>query len=159
MFTPGDPRIDEILSLAALAAGEGLLDRQRPRWRELVTVLLGGIREAAGAKAQPPRQNLRAGMELEVDVLEPDELAGLTTSSVGSGGLAIRIPKPIPAGTQIALSIKLNQRKVPLLAKGLVVWSGEGQVGVAFVNVYQHDRELLEGLAVQALLGPDKPFA
>ena len=35
MFLPSDPRFDEILELAEHATGEGLLDRQRPRWRVL----------------------------------------------------------------------------------------------------------------------------
>jgi hypothetical protein len=33
-----------------------------------------------------------------------------------------------------------------------VIWSRPGELGVAFVDLYQNDRELLEGLAVKALL-------
>lgn len=152
MFPPGDPRNDEILSLAANAVGDGLLDRQRPRWRELVTQLLGGILEKAAPGGAGRRQNLRADVELEVDILEPEELASLATSSVGSGGLSIRIAEVIPVGTLIDLSISLPQRRVPLLVRAQVVWSREGELGAAFIDLYQHDRELLEAVAVRALL-------
>lgn len=155
MFPPGDPRNDEILSLAAQALGDGLFDRQRPRWRELVTQLLGSIQEAAGPGEHERRRTLRADVDLEVDILEPEELASLATSSVGSGGLAIRIAEVIPVGTQIDLSIKVAQRPVPLLVKAQVVWSRPGELGAAFVDLYQHDRELLEGIAVKALLAAE----
>jgi hypothetical protein len=44
------------------------------------------------------------------------------------------------------------QRKVPLLVKAQVVYSRPGELGVAFVDLFQNDRELLEGIAVRALL-------
>ena len=153
MFPPSDPRFDEILELAAHATGEGLLDRQRPRWRELVVELLGSIQAAGGTADTERRQALRADVALEVDILEPDELASLATSSVGSGGLSIRIAEVLPVGTPIALSIKLAQRRVPLLVTAQVVWSRPGELGAVFVDIFQNDRELLEGLAVTALLG------
>src|SRR5258708_32839669 len=112
MSPPDDPRYEEILELADHAKGDGLLDRPRPRWRELVTELLGSIHHTAGTP-QERRQALRADVELEVDILEPEELASLATSSVGSGGLSIRIAEVIPVGTPIALSIKLEQRRGP----------------------------------------------
>src|ERR1700674_528431 len=152
MFPPDDPRYDEILELADHAKGDGLLDRQRPRWRELVTELLGNIHHAAGAP-QRKRQALRADVELEGGILEPDELASLATSSVGAGGLFIRIAEVIPVGTPIALSIKLEQRRVPMLVEAQVVWSRPGELGAAFVDLFQNNRELLEGVAVSALLG------
>jgi hypothetical protein len=154
MFPPDDPRYDEILELADHAKGGGLLDRQRPRWRELVTELLGSIHHAAGSP-QERRQALRADVELEVDILEPDELASLATSSVGSGGLSIRIAEVIPVGTPIALSIRLEQRRVPILVEAQVVWSRPGELGAAFIDLFQNDRELLEGVAVSALLGKE----
>ena len=152
MFLPNDPRFDEILELAAHAKGEGLLDRQRPRWRELVVELLGSIHVASRGTDAERRQALRADVALEVDILEPDELASLATSSVGSGGLSIRIAEVLPVGTPLALSIKLAQRRVPLLVTAQVVWSRPGELGAAFVDIFQNDRELLEGLAVAALL-------
>jgi hypothetical protein len=33
-----------------------------------------------------------------------------------------------------------------------VVWCRQGEVGVAFVDLFQNDREMLEGLAVKTLL-------
>ena len=152
MFRPGDPEYEELLHLAGLAARGLLLDGQRARWRELTTQLLGSIREQQ--TFQPERQHLRADVELEVDILAPDEMASLATSTVGAGGLSIRIAEVIPRGTQVDLSIKLPGRRVPLLAKAQVVWSQPGAVGLAFVDLYQNDREMLEALAVQALLRP-----
>lgn len=113
--------------------------------------LLGSIRERQ--TFQPERQDLRAPVELEVDILAPEEMASLATSTVGAGGLSIRIAEVIPGGTQLDLSIKLPERKVPLLVKAQVVWSRPGELGAAFVDAYQNDREVLEALAVQALLG------
>src|SRR5438874_5765623 len=148
MFLPSDPRFDEILELAEHATGEGLLDRQRPRWRVLVRELLGSINEVFGLR----RQDLRAPLELEVDILAPEDMASRATSSVGSGGLAIRIAGVIPAGTPLELEIKLDQRKDPLKLHAQVAWSKHGQLGAAFTDIFQGDRELLEGLAVTALL-------
>lgn len=153
MFRPGDPPYEELLHLASLATRGLLLDGHRARWRELTTRLLGSIREQQ--TFQPERQDLRAPVELEVDILAPEEMASLATSTIGAGGLSIRIAEVIPRGTQIDLSIKLPERKVPFLVKAQVVWSRPGELGAAFVDAYQNDREVLEGLAVQALLGGD----
>lgn len=153
MFRPGDPPYEELLRLASLATRGLLLDGQRARWRELTTRLLGSIREQQSF--QPERQDLRAPVELEVDILAPEEMASLATSTIGAGGLSIRIAEVIPKGTQLDLSIKLPERKVPLLVKAQVVWSRPGELGAAFIDAYQNDREVLEGLAVQALLGRD----
>ncbi len=145
-----DPRRQQILELADLALADGLMDFQRPLWRELVTWFLGSIRDPFGGVSDR-RRHVRAPMELEVDILEPEELASLATSSIGAGGLAIRIAEVIPVGTQLDLSIKVAQRKVPLLAKAQVVWSREGELGAMFVDLFQNDRELLEALAVKEL--------
>jgi len=150
MFEPGDPRRDEILDLANFAVRDSLRDGQRPRWRELVGQLLGNIRSEGGMAER--RQHLRAPAELEVDILAPEEMASLATSTVGAGGLSIRIAEVIPAGTQVDLSIKVPQRRIPLLVQGQVVWSRPGELGLAFVDLFQNDRELLEGIAVKALL-------
>jgi len=149
MIRPGDPRYEEILRLASLAVSDQLVDGQRPRWRELVTQLLGSIESAGGAKR---RQDLRGPAELEVDILAPDEMASLATSTVSGGGLSMRIVEVIPIGTPIDLSIKVPQRKVPLLVTAQVVWSRPGELGATFVGLVEKDRELLEGLAVKALL-------
>jgi hypothetical protein len=145
VIEPGDPRHQQLLELADLAVGNGLMDFQRPIWRDLVTQLLGSIREER-------RKDIRAPLELEVDILAPEEIASLATSSVSAGGLSIRIAEVIPVGTRLDLSIKVEQRPVPLLAKAQVVWSREGELGVAFVDLFQNDRELLEALAVKAVL-------
>ena len=149
----GDPRYGEILDLASLATSGSLLDGQRPRWRELVIQLLGSVQSEGGIAER--RHHLRAPAELEVDILAPDEMASLATSTVGSGGLSIRIAEVIPSGTPIDLSIKVPQRKVPLLVTAQVVWSRPGELGAAFVGLFQNDRELLEGIAVKALLEGD----
>src|SRR5438270_3855882 len=97
------------------------MDFQRPLWRELVKELLGPDQR---------RQHLRGPAELEVDILSPDELASLATSSVGAGGLAIVMDEEIPEGTVLELSIKVEQRKVPLLAKAQVVYRRPPHIGV-----------------------------
>jgi len=153
MFAPGDPRYEEILDLANLATLNLLLDSQRPRWRELVTQLLGSVREASGGAIPERRQHLRAPVELEVDILAPEEMASLATSTIGSGGLSFRIAEEIPVGTVMDLSIKVAGRKVPLLVKAQVVRSKPGELAAAFIDLFQNDRELLEGIAVKALLG------
>src|SRR5438132_14003794 len=112
MFVPGDPRFEEILDLANLATRDMLLDSQRPRGRELVTQLLGSIRDASGGAVPERRQHLRAPAELEVDILSPDEMASLATSSIGAGGLAMRIAEVIPLGTIVEMSIKVEQRRI-----------------------------------------------
>jgi len=150
MFTSDDPRCQQLLELADLAAGNGLMDFQRPIWRDLVTQLLGSIRDPSPGAER--RKDLRAPLELEVDILAPDELASLATSSIGAGGLSIKIAEVIPVGAQLDLSIKVAQRPRPLLARGQVVWSQPGELGVAFVDLFQNDRELLEALAVKAVL-------
>jgi hypothetical protein len=149
MIRPGDPRYEEILRLANLATSDRLVDGQRPRWRELVTQLLGSIEAVGGAQR---RHDLRGPAELEVDILAPDEMASLATSTVSGGGLSMRIAEVIPIGTPIDLSIKVPLRKVPLLVTAQVVWSRPGELGAAFVGLQENDRELLEGLAVKALL-------
>ena len=57
MFGPGDPRTEEILDLATLAIRDQLVDGQRPRWRDLVSQLLGSIRSEGGMAER--RQSLR----------------------------------------------------------------------------------------------------
>ena len=147
---PGDPRFEEILDLANLATPNLLLDSQRPRWRELVAQLLGTVHQREPGSER--RQQLRAAAEIEVDILAPDEMASLATSTIGAGGLSIRIAEVIPAGTVMDLSIKVAERKVPLLVKAQVAWSRPGELGAAFIDLFQNDRELLEGVAVKALL-------
>ena len=152
MFVHGDRRFEEILDLANLATLDLLLDSQRPRWRELVTQLLGSINAAAHIPEASRRQHLRAAAELEVDILSPDEMASLATSTIGSGGLSLKIAEVIPVGTVMELSIKVEQRKIPLLVKAQVVRSKPGELAAAFIDLFQNDRELLEGIAVKALL-------
>ena len=146
MIPPDDPRFQQLLELADLALGNGLMDFQRPVWRDLVTQLLGGVRESER------RKDLRANLELEVDILAPEEIASLATSTVSAGGLSIRIAEEVPAGARLDLSIKLEGRPVPLLAKAQVVWCSGGEIGVAFVDLFQNEREVLEARAVKAVL-------
>ena len=150
MFEPGDPRYQEILGLANLAVRGDLADGQRPRWRQLVTQLLGSV-QSPGSIAER-RHDLRGPAELEVDILAPEEMASLATSTVSAGGVSMRIAEVIPVGTQIDLSIKVPQRRVPLLVTAQVVWSRPGELGATFVGLLQNDRELLEGIAVKSLL-------
>ena len=150
MLVPGDPRFDELMTLAAKAQGPGLSDQDRPRWRELTALLLGELVDRGHVPDR--RRYLRAAVEVEVDILAPDEVASLATCSIGAGGLALRIAEILPIGTLLDLSIKLEQRTVPLFARAQVVYSRPGEVGAAFVDLFQSDREMLEATAVNALL-------
>jgi PilZ domain len=152
MFVPSDPRFDEVLRLSALAVGPGLNDPQRARWRELCAGMLGTL-QAAGQQAPERRRVLRAVASLHVDVLSPAALAGpMQTSSVSAGGLSMPVPGPIPRGTIVELSISVRERSQPIKAKGSVVWCADGHTGLAFIDLVQNDRELLEAIAVRSLL-------
>ena len=108
--------------------------------------------DKTAAEKPPAKASEGAAAEIEVDILAPDEMASLATSTIGAGGLSIRIAEVIPAGTVMDLSIKVAERKVPLLVKAQVAWSRPGELGAAFIDLFQNDRELLEGVAVKALL-------
>jgi hypothetical protein len=149
MFLPGDPRAAELRTLAAQAMTDGLRDQDRPRWRELTGQLLGSINEAEGHEN---RRHLRAAAELEVDLIAPDEIASLVTTTVGAGGVSLLIQEPIEPGTLLEFSIKLAQRPVPLFCRAKVVWRRGSLLGAAFIDLFQNDRELLEGIVVQQLL-------
>ncbi len=57
-------------------------------------------------------------------------------------------------GTPLELSMQVKQRDAPIRAKAQVVWSRPGEMGAAFTDIFQGDRELLEAVAVRSLLGP-----
>ena len=139
----------ELRELTEHALADGLRDAQRGRWRELVAQLLGRTQSHEGR-----RKHLRVAAGLDVHVLEPDDLRGLVTSTIGAGGLSMLMPAPPPVGTPLALSIKVAQRKVPLFVKAQVAWVREGEIGAVFTDAVQSDRELLEAIAVRALLTP-----
>src|SRR6202022_1769858 len=101
--------------LANRATANLLSDSQRPRWRELVRQLLEDSQSAGGMAER--RERHRVPAELEVHILAPEEMASLATSTVSAGELSIRIAELIPAGTLVALSIRVPQRKVPLLVQ------------------------------------------
>ena len=142
-----DASLSELRELSERALSKGLRDAQRDRWRELVAELLGRTRD-------PRRKHVRAAATLDVHVLEPDDLMGLLTSTIGAGGLSMAMPSPPPVGTPMALSVKVPQRKVPLFVRAQVAWAREGEIGVVFTDIVQSDRELLEALAVRALVAP-----
>jgi len=144
-----DASLAELRDLTEHALADGLRDVQRGRWRELVAQLLGRTQAREGR-----RRHLRAPAGLDVHVLEPDDFQGLVTSSIGAGGLSMLMRAPPPVGTPLALSIRVPQRKVPLFVKAQVAWVREGEIGAVFTDAVQSDRELLEAIAVRALLTP-----
>ena len=152
MFVPSDPRFDEVLHLAQLAVGPGFTDPQRARWRALCTGMLGTL-QAAGQQQPERRQVLRAVASLQIDVLEPEELRGTRlTSSISAGGLSLEVRELPPLGTIVVFSIAVPEREWPIKARGAVAWARVDQVGLAFIDLIQSDRELLEAIAVRALL-------
>jgi hypothetical protein len=102
-----DASLAELRELTEHALADGLRDAQRGRWRELVAQLLGRTQSHDGT-----RKHIRGAAGLDVHVLEPDDLMGLLTSTVG------------------------------------------GEIGAVFTDAVQSDRELLEAIAVRALLAP-----
>jgi len=144
-----DASLAELRELTEHALADGLRDAQRGRWRELVAQLLGRTQSHEGT-----RKHIRGAAGLDVHVLEPDDLMGLVTSTIGAGGLSMAMPSAPPAGTSLALSIKVPQRKVPLFVKAQVAWVRGGEIGAVFTDAVQSDRELLEAIAVRALLTP-----
>ena len=145
-----DASLAELRELTEHALADGLRDGQRGRWRELVAQLLGRTQSHEGT-----RKHIRGAAGLDVHVLEPDDLMGLVTSTIGAGGLSMAMmPSPPPVGTPLALSIRVPQRKVPLFIKAQVTWAREGEIGAVFTDAVQSDRELLEAIAVRALLAP-----
>ncbi len=152
MLAADDPRFDELQQLAAQALGAGFTGSQRARWRELVGGVLGSL-QAAGHAPDERRQVLRAVASLQVDILEPQSLRGSRlTSTVSAGGLSIPVPAAPPAGTVLELSITVAGRGEPLRTRASVAWNVDGEIGVAFIDLVQSERETLEAVAVQALL-------
>lgn len=152
MLVPEDPRFDELQHLAAQAVGPGFTDSQRARWRELIGGVLGWLQNVEGSQNER-RLALRAVASLQVDILEPEPLRGSRlTSTVSAGGLSIPVPASPPPGTLLELSITVSSRELPLRTRAQVAWGAEGEIGVAFIDLLQSERELLEALAVQALL-------
>ena len=152
MFVPNDPRFDEILQLAQDATGPGLKGTSRMRWRELANALLGQqLRDSTGSER---RRHLRAAASLDLHLLAPEVLAGLVTSTIGPGGFSLRLAQAseLPMGTILEVSIAVAERPMPLLLKASVVWVRGDLVGAAFIDAFVNDRELLEGIAVKALL-------
>jgi len=151
MFVPGDPRFDETLELAHLATSSALSDAQRERWRALCSSILGELRSKSAISER--RRAVRGTASLQVSVLAPEDLCGTAvTSTVSSGGLSLRSRTPVQIGQSLQLSVSIPERKKPVFVSGEVVWSRTGEVGVEFVQLPQSDRELLEAVAVKALL-------
>ena len=151
MFVPQDPRFEEILRLAGRAAGSGLLDRDRPRWRELCAQLLGEMK-AQGPVAHQRRKNLRAPSTFQVHLLAPSDVSGLVASSIGSGGMCVQLDRRLPVGADVELSIAVD-RKEPLRARAQVVYVLDTfETGMTFIDLVQGDRERLEAIAVRTLL-------
>jgi hypothetical protein len=152
MLVPNDPRFDELQQLSAQALGAGFTGSQRARWRELVGGVLGSL-QAASQSQNERRRARRAVASLQVDILEPQQLRGRSlTSTVSAGGLSIPIPAAPPAGTVLELSITVAGRGEPLRTRASVAWNVDGEIGVAFIDLVQGEREMLEAIAVQALL-------
>jgi hypothetical protein len=152
MFAAGDPRTDELLQLAEAAIAGALDGKQRESFRTLVVELLGHVKDQNPA-IPDRRKLLRGNVALGVQILSPEQIARLTTTSVSAGGMALGVPEhDVPVGTLLRLSITIPGRDAPLVTNAQVVWSRPGELGAAFIDLYQNDRELLEAVAVKAIL-------
>ena len=149
MLKEGDPEYEDLLELAERAVGPGLTPQQRNQWRGLVGDLLGRLNEASNER----RGAIRAQARLDVQLLSPEERAGLFTSTISAGGLSMSMPDPPPIGTRLRVSIDTRARPQPLLATAEIVWvHPAGELGAFFVDLVSNDRELLEGVAVKQVL-------
>jgi len=120
MFEPGDPRHDEILDSPTAQPQISCPTASAPAGASWCGSCWDHpVRRRHGRAAPGPARSGRAGGGL----LAPEEMASLATSTVSAGGLSIRIAEVIPAGTQVDLSIRVPQRKVPLLVQAQVIWS------------------------------------
>lgn len=100
------------------------------------------------------RRHLRAAAALTVEVLSPMEVRGLVASSISGGGLSMPIEQPPDVGTVMKLSIRSSRRVAPILATAQVVWrhqSPAGALGVAFTEIDERDRDMLEATVIQQL--------
>ena len=151
MLVPGDPRFDEMLELAHVATASTLNEQQRARWRSLCAGMLRSF-QAAGMVSER-RRAMRGTASLQVSVTSPAFLSGAAvTSTVSSGGVSLRSTAPASVGQPIALSISVPERAAPLRAAGEVVWARAGELGVQLEQLPEVERELLEAVAVKAIL-------
>jgi len=94
MFEPGDPRHDEILDLANRATQISCPTASAPAGAELVRQLLGTIQSEAAWPSGARTCAVRPSWE--VDILAPEEMASLATSTSARAALSIRIAEVIP---------------------------------------------------------------
>ena len=151
MLVPGDPRFDEMLELAHVATSSTLNELQRSRWRSLCAGMLGALQSAGMVSER--RRAVRGTASLQVSVLSPEPLSGTAvTSSVSAGGLALRSTAAARIGQPIELSITVPERREAVVVEGEVVWSRPGEIGLQLPRLPEVERELLEAVAVKAIL-------
>jgi len=147
--------LTECRELSDKVLGTGLDDAQRARWRSLTGSILTVLQNSSGADGGARRRFIRAVTALVVTVTSPPELKGLLTSNLGGGGFAILMADPPAVGTLLDFSIRVPQRQAPILVKVEVVWvrhTPASEIGVAFTNIDDRDRDLLEAIVVKHLL-------
>jgi hypothetical protein len=143
----------EILALADKAHTAVWEAEERTRWQLLTGELLALLKNIAPGGSER-RRHLRAVASVSVDLLTPEAVSGLFTSTIGGGGISLAMSAPLPVGTLLELRLRMDSRPEPLPAKAVVVWqrqTPEPSVGAEFVDLGQSDADLLEAMVVRRL--------
>jgi hypothetical protein len=143
----------EILALAGQAHTAVFSDEERTRWRALTGELLELLKNISPGGSER-RRFLRTAASVAVDLVAPESVVGLFTSTIGGGGLSIAMATPVQIGTLLELRLRIPNRTEVITAKAVVVWQRQTpapSVGAEFVDLGQAEQDLLEATVVQKL--------
>ncbi len=153
MGTPDE--VAEFQALSLKVSGKTANDAERTRWRELRTRL---------AKPQPPpmpshvaRQHQRAQRKLKVELAPVSSLHATFTEEISPGGLKLRVPDYIDAGTVMVVRLGLGGPG-PLTLSARVAWckrdGGHYLAGLEFEGLRDDERERIEAWAALSATPP-----
>ncbi|MBI2267193.1 MAG: PilZ domain-containing protein [Armatimonadetes bacterium] len=95
------------------------------------------------------RKHVRLTRSVPVRVVDLDGEIELLSADVGGGGVRLFSKEPLKARHSVSMKIFLDDSKVPVVAKGTVVWERKAvskdryEVGVHLVNMGTDDRRRL----------------
>ncbi len=94
---------------------------------------------------QEARRTPRVPVEASATITEGDISVPASVSNLSLNGVAAEnVPKPIPQGRVVQLSLELPDVPRPISMSGRVAWSDEDRMGIAFLELSPEDRKLLE---------------
>jgi hypothetical protein len=138
----------EFQALSLKVSAKQANEVERARWRELRTRL---------AKPQPPplpphvaRQHARTQRKLKVELAPVSSLHATFTEEISPGGLKLRVPEYIDAGTVMVVRLELGGPG-PLTLSARVAWckrdGGHYLAGLEFEGLRDDERERIEAWA------------